>query len=85
MQSVQGLLIFANDMFLRLYRRGLACDGCKLAVLTEQVLHKRIESAEYAVALARVLDGHDALAQNVARTQVELATSLVAEVHKSLG
>ena len=42
------------------------------------MLHERPESAEDAVAFTRVLDGHDALADDVARAQVELAASLVA-------
>lgn len=53
-------------------------------MLAEQVLHKSPESAEHAVAFAWVLDGHDSLTQDVAWTQVELAASLVAEVHKRL-
>ena len=53
-------------------------------MLPKQVLHEGTESTEYAVAFARVLDGHDALTKNVARTQVEFTACLVAEVHKRL-
>ena len=53
-------------------------------MLAEQVLHERPESTEDAVAFTRVLDGHDALTDDVARAQVEFAASLVAEVHECL-
>ncbi len=53
-------------------------------MLSEQVLHERAESTENAVTFARVLDGHDALTEDVARTQVEFTAGLVAEVHESL-
>lgn len=53
-------------------------------MLPKQVLHEGPESAEYAVAFPGVLDSHDALAQNVARAQVELAAGLVAEVDERL-
>lgn len=64
--------------------RRLSCHRGELPVLAEQVLHEGPESTEYAIAFARVLDGHDALTQNVAWTQVEFTASLVAEVHKRL-
>jgi hypothetical protein len=69
---------------LLLYRRGLACHGSELPVLPKQVLHERSESTHNAVTFARVLEGHDSLTQNVARTQVELAAGLVAEVDECL-
>ena len=53
-------------------------------MLAEQVLHECAESTHYAVTFARILDGHDALTQDVARAQVELAAGLVAEVDQSL-
>ena len=53
-------------------------------MLAEQVLHERAESTENAVTFARVLDGHDALTEDVARAQVEFAACLVAEINESL-
>ena len=53
-------------------------------MFTEEVLHEGAESTHHAVALAWVLDGHDTLAQDIARTQVEFAACLVAEVHEGL-
>ena len=50
----------------------------------EQVLDERVESAENSVAFSRILDRHNALADDVTRTQIEFAASLVAEVHKIL-
>lgn len=53
-------------------------------MLPKQVLHERSESTHHAVAFARVLDGHDSLAEYVARAQVKLAAGLVAEVNECL-
>ena len=53
-------------------------------MLAEQVLDERIESAENSVAFTRILDRHNALTDDVTRTQIEFAASLVAEVHKIL-
>ena len=81
---VLEIVLFVKPVFLRLDCRSLARYRSELPVFAEQVLHKGAETAEYAVTFARVLDGHDSLAQDVAGAQVEFATSLVTEVHKCL-
>ena len=53
-------------------------------MLAEQVLHERAESTENAVTFTRILDGHDALMEDVARAQVEFAACLVAEINEIL-